>query len=163
VAVSLDFAVRLEVEQPEPALIEELVAALEFYLRQPTVAQPIEFFHGMLLGFYHGDPLPLWIVRWTRIPSMLRHVADDGAESRYGRLAGSGDPAVAPEAGLEVWIERVLATSGGLPALRVFAELRWLFQMAAPGLRLRRGEAAVRTVARWRPLELRRDLDTAPT
>lgn len=51
VAVSLDFAVRLEVEQPEPALIEEMAAVLEFYLHQSTVAQPIEYFHGSLQGF----------------------------------------------------------------------------------------------------------------
>lgn len=111
VAVSLDFAVRLEVEQPEPALIDELVATLEFYLHQPTVAQPIEFFHGALLGFYHDDPLPLWAVL-DEDPRYLRHVADDGSESLYGRLAGSDrSAAVEPDAELDVWIERALATA----------------------------------------------------
>ena len=44
VAVSLHFAVWLEPGQPDPALIEELVEVMAFYLRQPTVAQPDEFF-----------------------------------------------------------------------------------------------------------------------
>ncbi|MEI2782736.1 MAG: hypothetical protein V9H25_16335 [Candidatus Competibacter sp.] len=161
VAVSLDFAVRLEVEQPEPALIEELAAAVEFYLRQPTVAQPIEFFHGMLLGFYHGDPLPLWIVL-DEDPQCLRHVADDGAESRYGRLAGSGDPAVAPEAGLEVWIERVLAASEDCRHCEFLRSCGGYFKWPrrdydCAGVKRLFGQ--LRAAA----TELRRDLDTAPS
>lgn len=39
-AVALDFSVRLEPGQPDPALIGELTAVLEFYLRQPTVTSP---------------------------------------------------------------------------------------------------------------------------
>ena len=112
VAVSLDFAVRLEVKQPDAALIEELVAALEFYLHQPTVAQPIEFFHGVLLGFYHDDPIPLWAIQ-EEDPQYLRYIADDGAESCYGRLAGNDDCNAlrVAEADLQRWIDQVLATA----------------------------------------------------
>ncbi|MDQ5911587.1 MAG: hypothetical protein QG599_3685 [Pseudomonadota bacterium] len=107
-AVALDFAVRLEPGQPEPALIDELAAVLEFYLHQPTVAQPIEYFQGALLGFYHQEPVPLWQVL-DEDPEVLRYVTDDGAELLYGRLAGL-DPAVAPDAELAAWINQVLAT-----------------------------------------------------
>ncbi|MBL8251586.1 MAG: hypothetical protein JNK31_07955 [Candidatus Competibacter sp.] len=111
VALSLDFAVRLELGQPEPPLIDELLAVLEFYLRQPTVAQAIEFFHGALLGFYHQEPLPLWVVLEEE-PQALRYIADDGAPSHYGRLAGLElGAALAPEAGLDLWIDRVLAVA----------------------------------------------------
>ncbi|MBL8258680.1 MAG: hypothetical protein JNM60_02550 [Candidatus Competibacteraceae bacterium] len=111
VALSLDFAVRLEIGQPEPAEVDELLEILDFYLHRTTVAQPVEFFHGALLGFYRREPLPLWVVLEEE-PQALRYIADDGAESRYGRLAGLGlDKAVAaPDAGLDVWIERVLAS-----------------------------------------------------
>ena len=109
VAVSLHFAVWLEPGQPEPALIEELIEVMAFYLRQPTVAQPVEFFHSALLGFYHDDPAPLWVVL-DADPQYLRHVADDGAESLPGRLAGV-EVAVAADADLGEWIARVLATA----------------------------------------------------
>ena len=108
-AVALDFAVRLEPGQPDPALIEELAAVLEFYLRQPTVAQPVEYFHSALLGFYHDEPVPLWRVL-DEEPDRLRYVADDGAESLTGRLAGI-DCTGAAAADLPTWIEQTLATA----------------------------------------------------
>lgn len=107
VAVALDFAVQLEVGQPEPALIEELAEVVTFYLRQPTVAQPIEYFHSALLGFYHDDPAPLWVLL-DEGPHDLRYVSDAGVESLPGRLADIAvDLAVETEQG--EWIERVLA------------------------------------------------------
>ncbi|NJM12352.1 MAG: hypothetical protein HC889_11130 [Synechococcaceae cyanobacterium SM1_2_3] len=87
VAIALHFAVRLEIGQPEPALIEELSEMALFYLRQPTVAQPVEFFHSTLLGFYHNDPAPLWVVL-DDDPLAQRYVGDDGTQDLPGRLAG---------------------------------------------------------------------------
>ena len=89
VAIALNFAVRLEIGQPEPALIEELCEMAQFYLRQPTVAQPVEFFHSTLLGFYHNDPAPLWVVL-DDDPVAQRYVGDDGAECVSTRLAEAG-------------------------------------------------------------------------
>lgn len=86
VAIALNFAVRLEIGQPEPALIEELSEMAQFYLRQPTVAQPVEFFHSTLLGFYHNDPAPLWVVL-DDDPVAQRYVGDDGAQGLPARLA----------------------------------------------------------------------------
>jgi hypothetical protein len=106
-AVALDFAVCLEMGQPEPALIEELVEVLGFYLRQSTVAQPIEFFHGTLLGLFHEEPAPLWVVL-DENPQYQRQVGDDGTEDLPGRLAGSGI-ALAADADLSEWMERALA------------------------------------------------------
>jgi hypothetical protein len=106
-AVALNFSVRLEPGQPEPALIEELATVLEFYLHQPTVAQPVDYFQGALLGFYHQEPAPLWVIL-DEDPTELLYVADDGAASLYGRLAGV-ESTLAPDTGLEVWIDQVLA------------------------------------------------------
>ncbi len=108
VASALHFAVRLELGQPDPILIEELAAVLDFYLHQPTVAQPIEYFHSALLGFYHQDPAPLWAVL-DEDPVWLRYIDDAGAESLSGRLAGVATT-VESDAGLAAWMERVLAT-----------------------------------------------------
>ena len=108
-AVALDFAVRLEPGQPDPALIEEVEAVLEFYLRQPTVAQPVEYFHSTLLGFYHDAPIPLWAIL-DEEPGRLRVIADDGAESLTGRLAGL-ECTVAADADLPTWIDQALATA----------------------------------------------------
>ncbi len=106
-AVALDFAVRLEVGQPDPALIEELMEVLGFYLRQPTVAQPVEFFHGTLLGFFHDEPAPLWVVL-DENPQYQRQVNNDGTEDLPGRLAGASIT-LAADADLSQWIEQVLA------------------------------------------------------
>ena len=108
-AAALDFAVRLAPGQPDPALIEELATVLEFYLRQPTVAQPIEYFHGALLGFYHDEPIPLWLIL-DENPGIVRYIADDGTESLGGRLAGA-DLTIAPDADLPTWIDQTLATA----------------------------------------------------
>ena len=107
VAVALDFAVRLEPGQPDPALIEELTAVLEFYLRQSTVAQPVEYFHSTLLGFYHDEPVPLWVIL-DESPDRLRFIADEGAESLTGRLVGLACTAAAD---LPTWIDQALATA----------------------------------------------------
>lgn len=109
-AVALDFAVRLEVGQPEPALIEELAEVLQFYLRQPTVAQPVEFFHSTLLGFYHNDPAPLWVIL-DDDPRHQRYVSDDGVKCLPGRLAGIAITVDLLNCKLEEEIEHVLAAS----------------------------------------------------
>jgi len=161
VAVSLDYAVQLVMEQPEPALIEELSATLEFYLRHPTVAQPVEFFHGTLLGFYHDDPIPLWIVL-EEDPRYLRNVADDGVESRYGRLAGSNATLPAPDAELDVWMEQVLAASEDCRNCEFLRSCGGYFKWPrqdydCAGIKRLFGQ--LQTAA----LELRRDLTRAPT
>jgi hypothetical protein len=55
-AVSLHFAVKLQVGQPDPALIEELRQVLDLYLHRAAVDQPVEFFHSVLFGFLHERP-----------------------------------------------------------------------------------------------------------
>ena len=63
VAVSLGFSVKLEVGQPDPALIEPLARVLDAYLHQPTLSQPVEPFHSLLLGFCRDTPTSLWAIQ----------------------------------------------------------------------------------------------------
>jgi hypothetical protein len=86
-ALSLDFAVKLELSQPEPAAMEELLQVAGLYLHQSTVSQPVEYIHSMFLSFYHGDPVTLWTVQ-EEDPALVRYVTDQGAETLSPRFAG---------------------------------------------------------------------------
>jgi hypothetical protein len=78
-ATSLGFAVRLAGHQPGAAVVTEIRQALDAYLHNPTVAQPVEPFHSLLLAFLHDRPLSLW--------SLLER---DGAQIRL--LDAQGEP-----------------------------------------------------------------------
>jgi hypothetical protein len=86
-ALSLNFAVKLELSQPEPALIEELLRVATLYLHQSTVSQPVEFIHSIFLGFYNRTPLTLWALQEEE-PALFRYVTDQGAETLSRRFAG---------------------------------------------------------------------------
>ena len=105
-AVSLQFAVKLELGQPDPALVRELHEVLDRYLHQTTVAQPVEFFHSSLLALVHQRPASLWTIQ-EEDPAAFRYVTDAGEETLPGRLAGAsapGDPGVF----LTTWREELL-------------------------------------------------------
>ena len=59
-AVSLGFAVRLAGHQAPPEVVAEAREALAGYLHNPTVAQPVEPFHSLLLAFLHDTSVDLW-------------------------------------------------------------------------------------------------------
>lgn len=96
IAAALNFAVRLEPEQPPPEVIEELIDVLDFALHHPWVAQPVEYFHSALLAFYDQQATTLWAIQ-EEDPALVRYVTDDGVETISPRLAGMlttpGDPA----------------------------------------------------------------------
>jgi hypothetical protein len=86
-ALSLNFAVKLEVSQPEPALIEELLRVVNLYLHQSTVSHPVEFIHSLFWGFYNRNPVRLWAIQ-EEDPSLFRYVTDQGVETLSRRFAG---------------------------------------------------------------------------
>ncbi len=88
-AVSLNFAVKLEVSQPGDALIEEMLHFANYYLHQSTVSRPVEFFHSMFLAFYHNTPTTLWDIQEEN-PFLMRCVTDQGEEVLSRRLAEAG-------------------------------------------------------------------------
>lgn len=85
-AVSLDFAVKLEVSQPDPPLLDELSRVADSYLHQATVAQPVEYFHSLFLAFYRGDPVTLWSIQ-EEDPLHVRYITDEGRETLSRRFA----------------------------------------------------------------------------
>jgi hypothetical protein len=87
-AVALNFAVKLEVSQPAPPLLDELSQVAHWYLHQATVAQPIEFFHSLFLAFYRGDPVTLWSIQ-EEDPLHVRYISDEGRETLSRRFAES--------------------------------------------------------------------------
>jgi len=86
-ALSLNFAVKLEVSQPEPALIEELLQVATLYLHQSTVSQAVEFLHSLFWGFYNRTPVTLWAIQ-EEDPALFLYVTDQGAETLSRRFAG---------------------------------------------------------------------------
>lgn len=91
IAQALNFGVRLDVRQPDSALVDELLALAEFYLRGPTVGCPIEPFHSLFLSFYSEMPVNLWKLQ-EEDPEVDRYVCDDGRVAFSRRLAGLAIP-----------------------------------------------------------------------
>ena len=85
VGASLNFTVRLEPGQPPPELITELSEVLEFFLHHPSVSQPVEYFHGALMSFYHDQGINLWTIQ-EEDPAMVRYVTDYGVEIGSPRI-----------------------------------------------------------------------------
>jgi hypothetical protein len=86
-AVSLNYAVKLEVEQPDQELVEELESVLELYLHRTYVRQPIEFFQSMLLSMYRNEEVSLWAIAEEN-PKQVRYITDDGEETVSKRFVG---------------------------------------------------------------------------
>ena len=86
-AVALNFAVKLELEQPDGRLIDEVISVLDLYLHRSNVQQPIEFFQTMLLSFYRDEPISLWEIA-EEDPTQVRYITDDGEETISKRFAG---------------------------------------------------------------------------
>jgi len=90
IANSLQFRVKLDLGQPVPAAIAEMLTAVDYYLHHTSVSQPVEFFHTTLTSFYQRDPLTLWDVQ-EEDPAFIRYVTEDGREKIARRLV-SVDP-----------------------------------------------------------------------
>ncbi|TVQ94171.1 MAG: hypothetical protein EA400_01595 [Chromatiaceae bacterium] len=76
-ALSLGFAVRLHGHQPTTEALAEARQALADYLHNPTVAQPVEPFHSLLISFLHATPVQLWSLL-ERDPARVREIDERG-------------------------------------------------------------------------------------
>lgn len=86
-ALALNFAVKLEVGQPDSALVEEMAEVLDLYLHRTSVSQPVEYFHSIFLSFYHKEPSSLWFIQ-EEDPEHFRFITDEGEETVSERFAG---------------------------------------------------------------------------
>jgi hypothetical protein len=77
VAAALHFAVRLQVSPSQEPPLNELYDSLKLYLHATVVREPIEFFHSLVLSFYHKEPTSVWKIQ-KEDPAHHRYVGDDG-------------------------------------------------------------------------------------
>lgn len=87
-AVSLSLPVRLLPGQPDAALLAELHDAADFYLRDPMVEVPIEFFHSLLAAFFEPETATLWDFL-EQSPDTVSP-DDDPVSAHLSRLVASG-------------------------------------------------------------------------
>ena len=76
-AAALRLPVRVLPGQPSAAALEELHNALQFYLHEPTVDAPVEFFHSVLATMCDWDAGSLWSIL-EEDPEAFRHYDADG-------------------------------------------------------------------------------------
>ena len=79
IACALQFPVKLEGTQPSQENVDELCEVLDFFLHHQTVAQPVEYFSGLLAALLHDIPVTLWDLQEEN-PDLVRYVTDDGLE-----------------------------------------------------------------------------------
>jgi hypothetical protein len=61
-AAALSFPIRILPNQPTAEMLAELKGSLEFYLHEPTVQAPVEFFHSLLANSYGAETGSLWTI-----------------------------------------------------------------------------------------------------
>jgi hypothetical protein len=125
-AWSLQFAVRLQVGQPAALLLESLACLLDDYLLRSQVSQPIDYFHSVLLGFCHQEPVNLWGIQ-EEDPALVRFVDDRGRQRLPGRLAGA-DFDANTAAFVDRWAAHLLAAGGECAQCPFFASCRGYFK-----------------------------------
>ena len=84
-AASLGLPVRLLPGQPSAETLQELAEALAFYLHDPMVEAPIEFFHSALAWMRRSETGSLWII-FEEDPAIFRH-CDSNGQPEFPRTA----------------------------------------------------------------------------
>lgn len=85
-AAALRLPVRVLPGQPSAEALRELHDALEFYLHEPMVEAPVEFFHSVLANMCDWDVGSLWMIL-EEDPDAFHHYDADGR----ARVPGTGD------------------------------------------------------------------------
>ena len=98
-AASLRLSVRVIPGQPTPEMLAELTEALEFYLHEPMVEMPVEFFHSLLAAKCGVDEGSLWMIL-EEDPATFLHYDAEG-RPRLPRSSGLQPVEISPEAFVE--------------------------------------------------------------
>ena len=85
-AASLNFTVKLEHGHADHDAADEVLEVLDFYLHNPTVAQPIEYFHSVLMSLIHGNAISLWDIQEEEL-GRFRYITNGRQELFLGRFA----------------------------------------------------------------------------
>jgi hypothetical protein len=67
----------------------ELMAVLNYYLHEPHLSVPVEFFHTLFSSFVQGEPISLAEMYWED-PERLLYVDDAGRVAASARFAAAG-------------------------------------------------------------------------
>src|SRR5215467_13238175 len=106
-AAALRLPVRVLPGQPSAAVLEELYDALKFYLHEPTVDAPVEFFHSLLATMCDWDAGSLWTIL-EEDPDAFRHYDADG-RARVPRTSDPDQPEVTSAGFVENHLSRLIA------------------------------------------------------
>jgi hypothetical protein len=106
VAVALRLPVRLLPGQPSPEGLIELTEAVNFYLRDPMVETPVEFFHSVLAAMCGAGDGSLWMILEEDPALFLHRGVDDGFKLPGGFTSPSSD--LSSTKFVETWFRRLL-------------------------------------------------------
>jgi hypothetical protein len=106
VAVALRLPVRLLPGQPSPDVVAELAEAVSFYLRDPMVETPVEFFHSVLAAMCGTGDGSLWMILEEDPALFLHRGVDDGFKLPGGFTSPSSD--LSSTTFVETWFRRLL-------------------------------------------------------
>ncbi|MBV9875670.1 MAG: hypothetical protein JO025_13130 [Verrucomicrobia bacterium] len=106
-AAALRLPIRVLPGQPAAEALEELHDALEFYLHEPMVETPVEFFHSLLAAMSGGDANSLWMILEEDAEAFQLFDAD--GQPRLPRAADSDKVMTASAAFVETHLNRLIA------------------------------------------------------
>jgi hypothetical protein len=106
VAVALRLPVRLLPGQPSPEVLIELTEAVSFYLRDPMVETPVEFFHSVLAAMCGAGDGSLWMILEEDPALFLHRGVDDGFKIRG--ISSSPSPDLFSATFVDTWFKRLL-------------------------------------------------------
>lgn len=96
-AASLRLSVKIIPEQPNVDEVQQLIRLADFYLRNPTIEAPIEFFHSLFFAFVKEEAATLWDIL-EKDPARYLFVKDDGrpSERQPKEREGEGSHSACP-------------------------------------------------------------------
>jgi hypothetical protein len=106
VAVALRLPVRLLPGQPSPDMLIELTEAVNFYLRDPMVETPVEFFHSVLAFMCGTGDGSLWIIL-EEDPALFLHRGVEGGFKIRG-IPHPPSPDLLSATFVDTWFKRLL-------------------------------------------------------
>jgi hypothetical protein len=106
VAVALRLPVRLLPGQPSPEVLIELIDAVNFYLRDPMVETPVEFFHSALASMCGAGDGSLWMIL-EEDPALFLHRTGEGGFKIRG-VSSSTSPDLFSATFVDTWFKRLL-------------------------------------------------------
>jgi len=106
VAVALRLPVRLLPGQPSPEVLIELTEAVSFYLRDPMVETPVEFFHSVLAAMCGAGDGSLWMIL-EEDPALFLHRGVDDGFKLPGRFSSPSSD-LSSTTFVETWLRRLL-------------------------------------------------------